>query len=328
MRIRGCAYGEFAEKGFSGASLKNIAIHSEISEKQLIAAFGSKEELLFQLIEELISNASKTETNSSLEMLASIVDSMKFEIENRTKKAGFIEMLFTDRTIPAAIVIKCEDVLKNTKIYECFERDRIRGIIKCDSTKESLLKFFESVFNIVKGYVVSGVRPPETEWLMGLLYQKVDDDKADSEAMLMKQNSIIAAFASDFDSILFADLDTGKMEVYQANGSSDQWIVETAAKGYDAYRKSFAEVFLYPEDADWFLTETATENIMKRFDEDPVLYIDHRVISRGRPYFYQTIISLDPYAVHENRILIGGHKIGADCRPRPSDRDIGNVING
>ena len=29
MRIRGCAYGEFAEKGFLSASLKNIAAKSE-----------------------------------------------------------------------------------------------------------------------------------------------------------------------------------------------------------------------------------------------------------------------------------------------------------
>ena len=53
-RVRGCAYGEFAEKGFSGASLKNIASQAEVSEKQLLAAFGSKEELLGELIEELI----------------------------------------------------------------------------------------------------------------------------------------------------------------------------------------------------------------------------------------------------------------------------------
>ena len=58
MRVRGCAYGEFAEKGFSGASLKNIASQAEVSEKQLITAFGSKEELLGELVEELIDNAS------------------------------------------------------------------------------------------------------------------------------------------------------------------------------------------------------------------------------------------------------------------------------
>lgn len=327
-RVRGCAYGEFAEKGFSGASLKNIASQAEVSEKQLLAAFGSKEELLGELIEELIENASNKETNSSLEMLAFTVDSLKHEIEIGSRKAGFIEMIFTDRTIPQEVIAKCEDGLKKTKIYDCFERDRVRGIIKCENTQESLITFFQSVFNIVKGYAVAGVKPPETEWLMGLLYGDVSDRKSSSEAIIQKQNSVITAFASDFDSILFADLDTGKMEVYQANGPSDRWIIEMAAKGYDEYRKGFAEIFLFPEDAEWFLTETDTENILRRFDEDPVLYIDHRVISRGRPFFYQTIISLDPYAVHENRILIGGHKIAADLRPRPEEGEVRDVTFG
>ena len=328
MRVRSCAYGEFSEKGFSGASLKNIASKAETTEKQLIAAFGSKEELLQQLIEELIANASDKETNSSLEMLASIVDSLKYEIETRSKKAGFIEMIFTDRSIPLDVVTECEDCLRKTKIYECFERDRVRGIIKCDNTKTSLLRFFESVFNIVRGYVVAGVRPPETEWLMGLLYREVDDKKTASDALIKKQNSVIATFASDYDCILFADLDTGKLEVYQTGGNADRWIVETAARGYEEFRKGFAENFLYPEDVEWFLKETAPEIILKRFDEDPVLYIDHRVIIRERPYFYQTIISLDPYAVHENRILVGGRKIGVDSRPRPMEGEVGNVFFG
>ena len=327
-RVRGCAYGEFAEKGFSGASLKNIASKSEVSEKQLLAAFGSKDVLLRELIEELIDNASKAETNSSLEMLAFIVDALKHEIEIGSRKAGFIEMVFTDKSIPRVVKLNCEECLKHTKIYERFERDRLSGIIRCDNSQTTLLRFFEAVFNIVKGYSVAEVKLPETGWLMGLLYKETDKKMQTSEATIKKQKSVIATLASDYDSILFADLDTGKMEVYQANGPCDRWIIEMAGKGYDEYRKGFAEIFLYPEDAEWFLTETSADNILKRLDEDPVLYIDHRVISKGRPFFYQTIISLDPYAVHENRVLISGHKIAADLRPRPSDSEVRDVIFG
>ena len=328
MRVRGCAYGEFSEKGFSGASLKNIASQAGVSEKQLLNAFGSKEELLSELIEEIIDRTELVETNSSLELLAGIVDSIVHEIEIGSRKAGFIQMLFTDRTIPGDVVEKCEDCLVHTKIYGQFERDRLKGLIKCEDSKNALITFFKSVYNIAKGYVTAGIKPPSTEWLMGLLYKKTEEPKSTSEALIRKQNSIITTFASDFDSILFADLDTGKMEVYQANGPSDRWIVEMAAKGYDEYRKGFADIFLYPEDAEWFLTETEASNILKRFDDDPVLYIDHRVISRGRPFFYQTVIALDPYSAHDNKILIGGHKIAADMRPRPTDSEIGNVYFG
>lgn len=328
MRVRGCAYGEFSEKGFSGASLKNIASQAEVSEKQLLNAFGSKEELLSELIEEIIDRTELVETNSSLELLAGIVDSIVHEIEIDSRKAGFIQMLFTDRTIPSDVVEKCEDCLAHTKLYAQFERDRLKGLIKCEDSKNALITFFKSVYNIAKGYVTAGIKPPSTEWLMGLLYKKTEEPKSASEALIRKQNSVITTFASDFDSILFVDLDTGKMEVYQANGPIDRWIVEMAAKGYDEYRKGFADIFLYPEDAEWFLTETEASNILKRFDEDPVLYIDHRVISRGRPFFYQTIIALDPYSAHDNKILIGGHKIAADMRPRPTDSEIGNVYFG
>ena len=328
MRIRGCAYGEFAEKGFMSASLKNIAAKAEVSEKQLLAAFGSKEELLERLIEELIENATEHVTNSPLEMLASIVDSMKHEIERDTRKAAFIGMLFCDQTIPADVKQDCVECFENTRAYECFARDCGKGLINCDDSADSLVRFFMSVFSILKGYAIAEVKPPETEWLLGLLFKKTDDTKEKDESVIKRQNSVIATFASDFDSILFVDLDTGKMDVYQASGASDQWIIESARGGYNEYRRRFAETFLFPEDVDWFLKETEPQSIMNRFDEDPVLFIDHRVNFRGRTVFYQTIIALDPMYSFGNKILIGGHKIAAAKRPRPVDDDFDKAIFG
>ncbi|MBR5762300.1 MAG: TetR family transcriptional regulator [Lachnospiraceae bacterium] len=328
MRVRGCAYGEFAEKGFLSASLKNIAAKAEVSEKQLLTAFGSKEELLERLIEELIENATSKETNSSLEMLASIVDSMKHEIELDTRKASFIGMLFYDQTIPADVKQTCVECFENTRAYECFARDCGKGLIKCDDSADSLVNFFQAVFNIVKGYAVAGVEPPATEWLLALLFKKIDDTKDNEDAIIKRQNSVIATFASDFDSILFVDLDTGKMDVYQANGANDQWIMDSAGKGYNEYRKNFAKTFLFPEDAEWFLKETEPQSIMNRFDEDPVLFIDHRVNYKGRTVFYQTIIALDPMYSYGNRILIGGHKIASAKRPRPVDDDFDRAVFG
>ena len=319
MRVRGCAYGEFAEKGFLGASLKNIAAKAEVSEKQLVAVFGSKEELLERLIEELIDNATKKETNSSLEMLGSIVDSMKHEIELDTRKAAFMGMLFYDQTIPVDVKKNCIECFENTKVYECFARDCGKGLIDCDESTDSLVKFLQAVFNIVKGYAVAGVDLPSTEWLLGLLFKKTEEPAESEEAVIKRQNSVIATFASDFDSILFVDLDTGKMDVYQASGASDQWIIDSAKRGYDSYRENFAKTFLYPEDAEWFLKETSPRSIMNRFDEDPVLFIDHRVNFRGKTVFYQTIIALDPMYSYGNRILIGGHKVAAARRPKPVD---------
>ncbi|MCR4679838.1 MAG: TetR family transcriptional regulator [Lachnospiraceae bacterium] len=328
MRVRGCAYGEFAEKGFLGASLKNIAAKSEVSEKQLLTAFGSKEELLERLIEELIENATEDNSNSSLQVLAGIVDSMKHEIELKTRKAAFIGMLFYDQTIPADVRQDCVECFENTRAFECFARDCGKGLIKCENSAESLVDFFQAVFNIVKGHTLAGVEPPSTEWLLGLLFKKIDDVKDKEDAIIKRQNSVIATFASDFDSILFVDLDTGKMDVYQANGANDQWIIDSARKGYNEYRKNFAKTFLFPEDAEWFLKETEPQSIMNRFDEDPVLFIDHRVNYKGRTVFYQTIIALDPMYSYGNRILIGGHKVAAAKRPRPVDDDFDREVFG
>lgn len=306
----------FSTKGYTGTSLKDIAKEANISENQLERLFGTKEEFFTRLVIKHTDVDSITECcGTVLEMFVALVDDIKNEVINDTSRAAFLEMIIHSRENPQLCKDKYIETLKASRFYKAVDNARIHGIIVGTDTMGIIRLFLKSSFSILQSYKMAGLKIPNNSWFLSMLHFDEDESPQTLEDLVKKQNSVIAAFASEFQSILFVDLDSDGIEVYQANGDNDSWIVSTANKGYVEFRRRFAERFLFPEDREWFLNETDSENIKNRLMDDPVLYIDHRIISKGEPYFYQTIIVLDPMYSYGNRVLVGGHRVYKKGRP-------------
>ena len=306
----------FLTKGYSGTSLKDIAKEADVSENQIEKQFGTKEALFTELVIKNTNVDSVVECCTTvLEMFVALVDEIKREVLADDTKTAFLDMIIHSRDIPKDTKEAYLERMKESRLYKYVDSARLHGVIIGSDTMGIIRLFLRSTFSILKTYKEAGIEWPNNSWFLNMLHFDDDEETQNLEELVKKQKSVIAAFASEFQSILFVDLDTDYIEVYQANGDNDSWIVNTATKGYDEFRRRFASRFLFPEDQEWFIKETDSENIMTRLMEDPVLYIDHRIISKGEPYFYQTIIVLDPMYSYGNRVLVGGHRIYKEGRP-------------
>ncbi len=131
---------------------------------------------------------------------------------------------------------------------------------------------------------------------------------------------VIKTFAGDYHSIMRVDLSNGDMTVYQSRGESAKWISETSRKGYENYRREFVEKFLFPEDRDWFMSNTDVDTLKDRLKKEDIFYLDHRIIKNGIINYYQTkfVKDLSPGGPW---ILIGGHSVDKDTRDRQLSRE-------
>lgn len=314
-KLKAVAINEFAEKGYLAASLEHIAEVAGCTEEQILSIYTNKELFFTQLVIELTDTDTLIEScGTVLEMFVALVEDIKQEILEETGRAKFLDMLIHSRENPEICKVTYLDRLKNSKLYPAVEKARLHGIIIGTDSISIIRLFLKTSFSIIYAYKQSGMKIPDNEWFLSILHFEEEDKPNDLADIIKKQNSVIAAFAADFQSILFVDLDNDHIDVYQANGENDSWIMATAGKGYMEFRRRFSERFLFPEDYEWFMKETDPESIKERLSEDPVLYIDHRVISRGEPYYYQTIVVLDPMYSFGNRVLIGGHRVYEDRR--------------
>ncbi len=326
--IKNTATEMFANNGYAGTSIDDIAKAAGVDSYEIIKYYKNKDNLFNEIVNEMTDLDSMVECcGTVLEMFVAITDSIKTEILEDTKRARFIDMFIRSRSIPETCKRAYIDKLSASRFYKSVDNARVHGILVGKDTLSLIRMYLKSTFSIVYGYKLSGMKIPDNEWFLRILHFAEEDKNENLEELVKKQNSVITAFAADFDSILFVNLDADSIEVYQANGDDDSWIMSTASKGYMEFRRRFSERFLFEEDKEWFLRETEPLNVMNQLEEDPILYIDHRIISRGEPYYYQTIIVLDPMYSYGNRILIAGHRIYGNRKPAmPSESDITEKI--
>lgn len=252
------------------------------------------------------------------DMLVGLIEELKVSVKEKNKLVGLLYSIFYDKYYPNEYKVVLAHKFKASSFYASLERAQLSNKIRRGNTFEIALRFILSAFDIMRACVRADIPYPTNDFFLALIHFSDDEIRVMDRDIVKQQNSIISAFASDYHSILFVDLDKDTVDVYQALGDNDTWIMDTAEYGFDYYRTKFAEKFICKEDIKWFLNQTTPQNIISMLKEDPVFYIDHRIISNGRQYPYQTKIVLDPFCSFGNRVLIGGHRI-YDANTLPPD---------
>lgn len=243
------------------------------------------------------------------DMLVSLIEELKASVKESNELSRLLYSVFYDKYYPNEYKIALARRAKGSQFYASLQRAQLQNKVRKGDTFEVMVRFILSVFDIMRGCERSRVAFPANEFFLALINFSDDEIRARDRDIVKQQNSIITAFAADFHSILFVDLDRDTIDVYQAMGENDSWIMDTAEYGYEYYREKFAEKFIFSEDRDWFLAQTSPENIIRMLKDDPVFYIDHRIMKHGEPCPYQTQIVLDPMYSFGNKVLICGHSL-------------------
>lgn len=305
--ILNTAYTAFAEDGFSKVTLSDIAEKSGMSLNNLTSLFQNKDVLYKELVIDLIDIDKITKgCDDILEKLVVLIEELEGLITDDYTRAKFFECYLYDSSVPADIKSGVRDKLKKTDFIHSFSKAQEEGKILKGETVDLFIMFTKVIFKMMMGFKEAGVAFPDNEWFLNVIYYPENLKAPENSDATRRMSAIIEAFLGEYNSIIFADLDTGSMDVYQAVGENDNWIGSMARRGYDEYRENVCDKFIFPEDREWFLKETDRKNVLSKLEKDPVLYIDHRIIKHGMPVSYQTVIVIDPTASRGNKVIIGG----------------------
>lgn len=300
----------FAEAGYANTTLDFIAKEMNVPVSDVESVFSDKAMLYKEIIPFLIDYEGLfADCTDPLEVLVVIVEEIKESISKKDNRAKFLYRYFAMNEIPEDLRQSIRNEVDNSDFYLKLKILAASNRVETISPYELVKKLVVATSEILKGYLDGGLDFPDNDLFMNIIGYTDEVGAFSDKNLIRHQSSVIAAFASDFQSILFVDLDTDKIEVYQASGENDNWIVSTAKMGYEEYRNRFADRFLLPEDREWFLKEMSPESIKRKLEEEPVIYVDHYVLKHGEPLKYQTKVVLDPMETYGNKVLIGGHRI-------------------
>lgn len=300
----------FCEKGYSNTSLKDIAITLGISEKELGKIYKSKEDIYNDVLVYMANfELLLIDCDDVQKMLLAIVDELKNCVVTGNLKAEFISSLITAKDIPQSAKETLRRLVKESKLYDAVGAAQLQGKICKGNTIEVIIRFMMASFELIRGYVEGGIKIPENKWFLDILKYNDDVNVLADKELIKRQASVIAAFVSDFNSILFVDLDDDSVEVYEAQGEEDGWLQAATQRGFEEFKRRLCDKYILPNDRDWFMDKLSNDNIKKHLDEEPVYCINHKVLIRGETVDFQTKIVLDPMYAYGNKILYGGHRV-------------------
>ncbi|MBR6003234.1 MAG: hypothetical protein IK068_00760 [Lachnospiraceae bacterium] len=305
-----CAGKLFCEKGYTNTSLKDIAIAYGITEKELGKLYKSKEDVYIDVLISMVNlELLLIECDDVQKMLIAVVDELKACVKANNLKADFISALITAKDVPNKAREALRTAIQESKLYDAVGAAQLQGKICKGNTLDVILRFMMASFELIKGYTEGGMKVPESKWFLDIVQYCDDVNVLADKELIKRQASVISAFVSDFNTILFVDLDDDSTEVYQTEGEDDGWVQAAAGRGFEEFKIRLCDKYILPSDRDWFMENISTENIKRHLDEEPVYCINHKVLMHGEPVDYQTKIVLDPMYAYGNKILFGGHRV-------------------
>lgn len=159
--------------------------------------------------------------------------------------------------------------------------------------KEKLLKLFQDidhgaktvsakiqssgkdmVYQISMGGIQGGSQK-QPEYVLGLIEQI----RADT-----RQNEIIQALGSNFNSVYYVDVDHDKVYVYKVNSAVRSVLNDTLKEipGYEAIMAEYVGKVVLTEDRETMLYETSIENLRKQLSLKKAYQYDYRIVRDGK----------------------------------------------
>ena len=159
--------------------------------------------------------------------------------------------------------------------------------------KEKLLKLFQDidhgaktvsakiqssgkdmVYQISMGRIQGGSQK-QPEYVLGLIEQI----RADT-----RQNEIIQALGSNFNSVYYVDVDHDKVYAYKVNSAVRSVLNDTlkAIPGYESIMAEYVGKVVLTEDRETMLYETSIENLRKQLSLKKAYQYDYRIVRDGK----------------------------------------------
>ena len=194
------------------------------------------------------------------------------------------------------------DNLKEKKNY--YVRFRLKGF---DEWYEVNLSSYDEV----TGNVVFGSRNIDV-----VISEERQREQLRRELEDAKQHEIIGGLSLDFDCVSYIDVNNGFKETfYRTSPTFYNRIPDWAKKaGFGKRMEVYSEIFVVPEDREKFLAEVNTDNLLSRFDERLVYFVNFRINVDDEIRYYQIKFTANKVGGKIQSIIAGFHDVDDEMK--------------
>ena len=167
--------------------------------------------------------------------------------------------------------ILMDRIMEKEKLLKLFQ-DIDHGAKTVSAKSQSSGK--DMVYQISMGRIQGGSQK-QPEYVLGLIEQI----RADT-----RQNEIIQALGSNFNSVYYVDVDHDKVYAYKVNSAVRSVLNDTLKEipGYEAIMAEYVGKVVLTEDRETMLYETSIENLRKQLSLKKAYQYDYRIVRDGK----------------------------------------------
>ncbi|MCQ2421807.1 MAG: response regulator [Lachnospiraceae bacterium] len=244
---------EFAQKGFSGARVTEIARLSDVSPGLLAQRFGGKEELFLEVVQDLIDFFLEElkDVTSAEDVFRYTVNLLKTEaINDKELRFGMGISLFSTRDVPAKAMEMMREQFMKSNMYQMLQDSIDAGLLVNSDPCTIMYTFIRSTALICRSFYDSNVPIPEDDYFIQLIGFRNKNGELAAVTREQKIRTVSDILTSEYTALYYVDLKTFQFELYSMNdrikGDTGK-LVTKVRQGASAF-ELFVDASVYPED--------------------------------------------------------------------------------
>ena len=163
----------------------------------------------------------------------------------------------------------------------------------------------------------------EKEQILKSLIEEYDKERKIINQEHLRRLEVIEGLSVNYDSILYADLDTDRVFPYRLSSRTKrQFNKKYQALGFHWYLSNYVNTWVHPEDRERILKVTAPDYIRKKLSNSKTYYTNYRVIKNGKIQYLQLRIVNVGNEKRISQIVMGYRRVDLEIQREMEQKQI------
>ncbi len=307
LKILEAASAEFAEKGFSAATMSGIATRAGVSQGLVSQNFGSKEKL-FGLVVGFVDDLlfpEELEEEKLPGALNVIIDKIKNMSMEDPERYAFLLRLARDSEIPQSKQEEAEQKFQKSIIRTAIlEAQEIGELPQADAHVLYRI-IIRLAVNVVNWYQIMGLELPENAIILKVIHYTPSNVIAKEEKGTNYPNCALI-LNDDYKAVCDIDLKSGNYSLFAKDVSfAEKFGGETEGEDFFKKNEKFLKENVYKEDLRYATTMLGKSNMKDMLSKNPSYSVDFRLLIGGKDFWFRVKVARGKDWPQSGKVVMG-----------------------
>ncbi|MCQ2530783.1 MAG: TetR/AcrR family transcriptional regulator [Lachnospiraceae bacterium] len=307
LKILEAASNEFAEKGFSAATMSGIATRAGVSQGLVSQNFKSKEKLfglVVGFVDELLF-PEELEEEKMPGALDLIIDKIKtMSVEEPTKYA-FLLRLARDSEIPKSKQEETEVLFQKSAISRAIQEAQEMGELPQVDAHVLYRIIMRLVVNVISWYQLMGLELPDNSVILKVVHYTPSEAVADEEKGTNYPNCALT-LNDDYKAVYDIDMNSGKYTIFAKDETfAEKFGGETAGEDFFKKNEKFLKENVFKDDLRYATTMLSKSNMKDMLSKNPSYSVDFRLLIGGKDFWFRIKVSRGKGWPQSGKVVMG-----------------------